>query len=122
MSLELKKDIKYRAFYFSLDVIHFLESLSFRQSIKIISDQLIRSVTSIGANIVEARGSSSKKEFLKFIQISLKSSFEVTYWLALLDELLLDRKEEMAKLKSEANEINKILNSSVLTLKGCKKL
>ena len=90
-----KLELKYRAFYLSISVIRFLESLSYKQSIKIISDQLIRCVTSIGANIVEAKSSSSKKEFLNYFQIALKSANEVKYWLAMLRELLPEGKEQI---------------------------
>ena len=115
-------EIKYRAFYFSLKVIRFLETLEYRQAIKIIGNQLIRSVTSVGANIVEAKGSSSKREFLKFFQIALKSSYETKYWLAMLKELLPKHEENLEKLLSEADEISKIISSSVLTMKGKRRL
>jgi four helix bundle protein len=90
-----KPELKYRAFYLSINVIKFLEGLVYKQSIKIISDQLIRSITSVGANIVEAKSSSSKKEFLNYFQISLKSANEVKYWLAMLRELLPEEKEKL---------------------------
>ena len=50
----------------------------------IISDQLLRSATSIGANIIEAKAASSKKDFIRFYEISLKSANETKYWLCLL--------------------------------------
>lgn len=90
-----KKELKYRAFY---------------------------SVTSIGANVVEAKGSSSKREFLKFFEISLKSSQESKYWLAMLKELLPDRKEKIDVFIKENDEITKILSSSILTMKGKRSL
>ena len=79
-----KTELKYRAFYLSINVIKFLESLDYKQAIKIIADQLIRCITSVGANIVEAKASSSKKEFLNYFQIALKSANEAKYWLAML--------------------------------------
>lgn len=117
-----KTELKYRAFYLSIEVIKFTESISSRQSLKIIFDQLIRSITSIGANIVEAKGSSSKREFLKFFEISLKSSQETKYWLAMLRELEPNQKDKINKFIAEAEEISKILSSSVLTMKGKKSL
>jgi four helix bundle protein len=117
-----KLEVKYRAFYLSLEIIKFIESLPYKISLKIISDQLIRSVTSIGANIVEAKASSSRKEFVNYFQISLKSSFETKYWLALLREVLPDDKFRINKYILETEEICKILSSSVLTIKGHKKI
>lgn len=117
-----KLEIRYRAFYLSLDTIRFLESLPKKQSLRIISEQLIRCITSIGANIVEARRSSSKKEFARFLQIALKSANEAEYWLASLKELLQNEEEEINKFIKEVNEISKILGSSILTMKGKRKL
>lgn len=117
-----KPELKYRAFYLSINVISFLEGLSYKQSIKIISDQLIRCVTSVGANIVEAKSSSSKKEFLNYFQISLKSANETKYWLAMLKELLPQEKEKIDVLLKEIDEISKIIGTSVLTMKGKTKL
>ena len=72
--------------------------------------------------MVEARGSSSKREFLKFFEIALKSSQETKYWLAMLKELLPEKKERLDNFIKEALEITKVLSSSVLTMKGKKKL
>jgi len=115
-------EVKYRAFYLSINIIRFMDSLTFKQSIKIISDQLIRSVTSIGANIVEAKSSSSKREFLNYFQISLKSANETKYWLALLDRLLPNKSKEISIFIKEIDEISKIIGSSVLTIKGKRQL
>ncbi|PIS21211.1 four helix bundle protein [candidate division WWE3 bacterium CG_4_10_14_0_2_um_filter_42_7] len=117
-----KTETRYRAFYLSINIIKFLDNLSYKQSTKIISDQLIRSVTSVGANIVEAKSSSSKREFLNYFQISLKSSNEAKYWLAMLQELLPDRKDEIDIFLQELNEISKIVGTSILTMKGKRSL
>ncbi|KKP34619.1 MAG: S23 ribosomal protein [Candidatus Roizmanbacteria bacterium GW2011_GWA2_32_13] len=115
-------EVKYRAFYLLINVIKFMDSLIFKQSIKIISDQLIRSITSIGANIVEAKSSSSKREFLNYFQISLKSTNEAKYWLALLNKLLPDKSKDISTFLNEVNEISKIIGSSILTMKGKRQL
>jgi len=121
-SINSKPEVKYRAFYLSIDVIKFIENLEYKQSIKIISYQLIRSITSVGANIVEAKSSSSKKEFLNYFQISLKSANETKYWLAMLRELLPNKKEEIETFLTEIEEISKIIGTSVLTMKGKRSL
>ncbi len=115
-------EVKYRAFYLSINIIKFMDLLSPKQSIRIISDQLIRSTTSIGANIVEAKSSSSKREFLNYFQIALKSANETKYWLALLDKLLPDKSKEISVFLNEVDEISKIIGSSVLTMKGKRQL
>ena len=115
-------EVKYRAFYLSIKVINFIDFLPNKQSIRIICDQLIRSITSIGANIVEAKSSSSKREFLNYFQISLKSANETKYWLALFGKLLPDKLKEISIFIKEVDEISKIVGSSVLTMKGKRQL
>ena len=114
----LKPEVKYRAFYLSLEIIRFLESLPDRPALRIIANQLIRCVTSIGANIVEAKASSSKREFLNYFQISLKSANEAKYWLALLRELYPTKRSEIDRFIKEVEEISRIIGSSILTMKG----
>jgi four helix bundle protein len=121
-SKSAKPEVKYRAFYLSINIIKFLEKLEQERAIRIISDQLIRSVTSVGANIVEAKASSSKKEFLNYFQISLKSANEAKYWLAMLKELLPNQKTELDVFINELEEISKIIGTSILTMKGKRSL
>ena len=115
-------EVKYRAIYLSINIIKFLESLGRRDYVGIISNQLIRCVTSIGANLVEAKSSSSKKEFLNYFQISLKSANEAKYWLAMLKELLPGKIKEIDDFIQEVTEISRIIGTSVLTMKGKTKL
>lgn len=117
-----KIEVRYRAFYLSLEVIRFLDGLTTKASLRIISDQLIRSITSVGANIVEAKASSSKREFLNYFQIALKSANESKYWLAMLRELLSDKKNQINGFLQELEEIAKILGTSILTMKGKRSL
>lgn len=117
-----KSEIKYRAAYFSLNIISFVESFPSRKTFWILGDQLLRSATSVGANIVEAQAASSRKDFIRFYDIALKSANETRYWLFLLKESnLLTTNPEFTKIKSlqdEACELGKILGASLLTLKG----
>ena len=80
-------------------------------------DQLIRSATSIGANIVEGKAGSSKKDWRKFFVIALKSANETKYWLCLIRDTFEVDKKETNLLITEADEISKILGKSILTLK-----
>jgi four helix bundle protein len=79
----VKSDIRYRAYKFSLDAIKLVEEFPNKRIAWIITDQLFRSVTSIGANLVEAKSASSKKDFIKYYEIALKSANESKYWLCL---------------------------------------
>ncbi|KKP46495.1 MAG: CHP02436-containing protein [Candidatus Woesebacteria bacterium GW2011_GWA1_33_30] len=79
---------------------------------------MLRSGTSIGANIIEGQGSSSKKEFINFIRIAFKSAKETEYWLKLFKESKLTTNSGLDILVQESIEITNILNSSILTLNG----
>ena len=80
-------------------------------------DQLVRSSTSIGANVIEGSSGSSKKDWLKFLIIALKSANETKYWLCLIRDTINLSREEMNKLITEAEEISKIIASIILKSK-----
>jgi len=119
-SLNVKSNTRYRAYKFSLDVIRFVEKFPNKRIAWIITDQLLRSVTSIGANLMEAKASSSKRDFIKYYEISLKSSNESKYWLCLARDAKIAEREDVEKLLKENGEIGRMIGSSLLTLKGKK--
>ena len=116
---KFKNDFIKRLVKFSLDTISFCNGFDNKTCFRIIMDQLIRSATSIGANVVEAKSSSSRRDYIKFFEYALKSANETKYWLFLAGEAGADKKRA-DELLAEANEISKIIGSSVLTLKGKK--
>jgi len=80
---------------------------------------LLRSATSDGANIIEAKTSSSKRDFIKIYQIALKSANEAEYWLGLLKDSELNiNTDQIIKLLEDLSSICKILGKSLLTMKG----
>lgn len=110
-------DSKIRAYQFSLKVIKLVDALPKDASAQIIAKQLLRAATSIGANIIEAQGSSSRRDFINFFHHSLKSANETRYWL----EILRDSNKAQGsidELIKETDELAKILGASILTLKG----
>ena len=85
--------------------------------IRSLVDQLLRSGTSIGANIYEAQYAQSKKDFVSKLEIAQKECFETEYWLELLFETNYITSEHYQKLHNECNEIHKMLISSLKTIK-----
>jgi four helix bundle protein len=79
-------NIRHRAFYFSTDVILFVARLNFDRIFSSLYDQLVRSATSIGANLAEGASGASKNDFINFNVIALKSANETKYWLSLIKE------------------------------------
>jgi len=115
-----KTDLKVRTYFFSIKVIKFLATLPDNKIYQIITAQLLRAVTSIGANIIEAKSSSSKRDFIKFYEIALKSANESKYWFGLLrDSLDLD-KNTLNDFLKELTEISNMLAASIITLKNKK--
>ena len=110
--------LKYRSYEFSLKVIRFVETFPEKRIFWIFADQLLRAGTSIGANIVEGQAASSKKDFIKFYEIALKSAFETQYWLCLLRDSKLVERDNVAILLNEAVELSKMLSSALLKLKN----
>ena len=115
-----KIKLKERAYKYSINVIRFLDTMPDDVSTSIITKQLLRSATSIGANIVEAQASSSKKDFTNFFTHSLKSANESLYWFGLLRDAKEISNDQLKYLLNETKELANILGSSVLTLKGKK--
>src|SRR3989344_7130213 len=114
-------DVKIRSYKFSLEIIKFVNDLPNKRAFWSIGDQLLRAVTSIGANMIEAKASSSRREFIKFYEIALKSANESVYWLNLLNDSYPELKNRCENLLIELQEICNMLGSSVLTLKGKRK-
>lgn len=117
---KFKENFINRLVKFSVEVIGFAQEIKKQPVLWPVSDQLVRSATSIGANVVEAKASSSRKEYINYFQIALKSANETKYWLIVLQESSVSLKEKASKLYQESDELSRIIASSVLTLKGKK--
>jgi four helix bundle protein len=117
---KVKSDLRKRCYIFSLRVIKLTEFLPNKKACWVISGQLIRSATSIGANLVEAKSASSRLEFKKYYEISLKSANESKYWLCLLRDAKFVRPEIIANIYDELNQISNMLGMAVIKLKSKK--
>jgi four helix bundle protein len=107
-----------RCYHFSLELITFIDSLPKERSCWIIGDQVLRSGTSIGANLTEATASSSKLEFKKFHEIALKSANETKYWLNLLLDSRKGDKPTLEKLLQEVTELSNMIAAGIMKMKG----
>jgi len=113
-------NLKERTYNYALDVIRFLETAPKDYISQTLGKQLLRSATSIGANIIEAQGASSRKDFTNFFHHSLKSANESKFWLGLIGDSGNGTQEKARFLHREASELANILASSLLTMKGKK--
>ncbi len=78
-SSKFKIEFNKRLIHFSLKVIKLCNEIRKDRNLWTIADQLIRAATSVGANIIEAKASRSKQDYLRFFQIALKSANETKY-------------------------------------------
>jgi four helix bundle protein len=117
---KFKMEFKSRLYKFALRLIEFLDHFSSDNVSKRLGDQLLRSGTSILSNYIEGQVASSKKDFINYFNVSLKSANESKLWLALLRDSRRVKPKDVEWFLSELNEISKIFASSVLTLKGRK--
>ena len=106
--------IKNKTYKFALDIINIYKQM-INQNEFILSKQLIRSATSIGANIQEATAAQSRKDFISKLSISSKEARETNYWLRLLRDSKLCEDIDYTDLINESAEIIKILTSIVKT-------
>jgi len=119
MSLVKQNDsiVGRKSYHFALTIIKLYKNLSSEKREFILSKQVLRSGTSIGANINEALAGESKRDFIHKMSISLKEARETAYWLNLLSDSGYIEKEEFTALINNCNELMKILSSIILTTK-----
>ena len=109
--------IKDKSFAFAVRIIRLYQHISENKKEFILSKQLVRSGTSIGANINEALQESSKQDFINKMNISLKKAQETEYWLRLLYETSYLTEREFKSIYDDSVEIVKMLTSIVKTSK-----
>jgi four helix bundle protein len=117
-SLLMQKSIlKEKSFSFAIRVINLYKHLADRKKEFVLSKHLLRSGTSIGANIREAFNGESTKDFIHKLSIAQKEADETIYWLELLKETKFIDEKAFFSINKDATEVLKILRSSILTSK-----
>ena len=102
---------------FAVDTIELCEMARKRGRATAIINQMLRSGTSIGANIHEANYASSKADFINKFQIALKECFETEYWLEVFHDAKMLSDSEFADMFSKCSKIRKLLIASITTAK-----
>jgi len=104
-----------KSYAFALAILHLSEKLSKTTANIVLIKQIIRSATSIGANIEEAGGASSRRDFIHCMNISKKEARETRYWLKLLRDTNTNFESELEVLLNESEQIINILTRIVKT-------
>ena len=102
---------------FAIRIINFVKFLQNEKHERIISSQLFRSGTSIGANIRESYNAQSKADFISKLHIALKEADETAYWLELLYEGEIIDKHSIDSIYNDLKEIIALLTASIKTSK-----
>lgn len=107
--------IKVKSFKFAVRVVNLNLFLQENKHEYVLSKQLLRSGTSIGALVRESKNAESKADFIHKLGIVQKECAETLYWLELLTECKFITKQEYESVSKDANELLKIIRSSIMT-------
>ncbi|MTG97308.1 four helix bundle protein [Myroides albus] len=116
----MKEDniIQIKSFKFAVRIIKVYQHLTTEKKEYILSKQLLRSGTSIGANIEETIGAQSEKDFLSKLSIAYKEARETHYWICLLAETDYFTPKEKNSLLKDIEELLKLIGSIQISLKA----
>ena len=106
-------DIRERTFQFAVRVIRAVRRLPQDTATRVVAHQLVKSATSVGANVEEADGAESTRDFIHKTSISRKEARESRYWLRVIRAAILDDKE-FTTLEQESDELVRILSAMII--------
>lgn len=113
------KDVDSRSFKFAVRIVKLYRVLDEQPGVgRTLAKQLLRSGTSVGANVEEAQAGQSKADFISKMSISLKEARETLYWLRILEAAEVLPESRLIELKKEAEEITKILASIIVSARN----
>jgi len=114
---ERRSLIKDKSFAFAIRIVRLYQFLTETKKEYVLSKQLLRSGTAIGALVREAQNAESKNDFIHKLGISQKECDESIYWLELLKETEYINEKEFDAINNDANELLKMIQSSIITSK-----
>ncbi|MCC9018135.1 four helix bundle protein [Flavobacterium lipolyticum] len=115
--MEKKNVIKDKSFAFAIEIVNLYKTLSEKKEF-VLSKQMLRAGTSIGANVRESEHAQSKADFIHKLSISLKEANETEYWLDLLYETKYLSDIEFQNIKPKISELLRLLTSILKTSKN----
>ncbi|MBQ7096618.1 MAG: four helix bundle protein [Clostridia bacterium] len=110
--------LREKAKQFAKDTVFLCRDIKANRKEAVLANQLLRSATSIGANIYEAQYAQSKKDFISKLEIAQKECYETEYWLELLYETDCIERDKYKKMQNECGAIRRMLISSLKTIKS----
>ncbi len=107
-----------KSFYFAVRVVKLCKHLRGTKKEYTLSKQLLRSGTSIGANVAEAQQAQSRADFISKLSIALKEAVETNYWLRLLQAADYLNEAEFKSMHADCCELERILTAIIKSSKG----
>jgi len=117
-NLTMDNIVEEKSFRFAIRVVNINKLLCSQRKEYVLSKQLLRSGTSIGANIAESQNAQSRADFLSKLEIALKETSETKYWLRLLHATDYLTDSEFNSIFSDCIELEKILVSIIKSTKN----
>jgi len=110
--------LKDRSYKFALRIVKLFQFLSVERKEYVLSKQILRSGTSVGANIEEAYQGESKSDFIHKLAIANKEAFETHYWLRLLRDSIILETNMAESFMADCDEIQRMLVAAIKTAKS----
>ena len=116
----MNEDLKIRTKEFAVRIIRLFAALPKTAEAQVIGKQILRSGTSVGAQYRESKYAKSDADFISKLEGSLQELEETSYWLELLDEMLLINLEKLGSIRQETSELTAIFITIVRKVKARK--
>ena len=114
----MDQPIQEKSFHFAVRIVKLCKHLQITQKEFVLTKQLLRCGTSIGANVAESQQAQSRPDFISKLSIALKESYETDYWLRLMEATQILTPEEYTSIISDCHELEKLLISIIKTAKA----
>ena len=117
LGMNTTSPLRQKSYAFALHTTLLCKTLASDRKEYILSKQLLKSGTSVGANVEEAQQAESRKDFISKLKISAKEASESRFWIRLICDAHYVDLQEVKSLLSELNEVTALLNASIATAK-----
>ena len=114
----MSESVRTKSYTFALRIIKLYQFMADERREYVLSKQVLKSGTSIGANITEGNQAQSKSDFIHKLSIAHKEAFETEYWLCLLRDSEYITEKQAESLLMDCSELQKILTTSIKTAKS----
>ena len=114
----MQSSIQDKSFLFAKRIVNLCKFLRAEQKEFVMSKQLLRAGTSIGANVAEAQQAQSRPDFISKLSIALKETNETNYWLRLLYETDYLTQQQFSSIFADCDEMGRLLTSIIKSSKG----